>query len=401
MDVFIARQPIFDRRMQIYGYELLYRHSSKNSFEFVDDDVATAEVLYNAFFVVGIEDLTNGTRAFINFSKELIDSNVPLLLPKERIVVEVLERSTATQATVEACKKIRDMGYKLALDDFVSDDNNLPLIEMADIIKVEFSELDINMQRNLIKKYKNRVLFLAEKIETREQYNLALELGYDLFQGFFFSKPSMIRSKEIVPTNAIMLNVINELSKPEPNYKVIAEYIGCDLALSYKLLKLVNSVYMGVGLKIKSIRQAIAFLGVNEMFQWISLIMLKDMLNDENAELIRQSIIRGNLMSSIAQEMGKGELSTEYFLTGLFSLLDVILNRDMESVISGLPLSDIVKDALLGQDNSIKEYLDCIIVHEKADWDTLEQMYPINVIGVKRYMSLYLETLKKIKSYNI
>ena len=162
MDAFIARQPIFDKSMKIYGYELLYRQSGDNFFTGIDDDQATAELIYNAFLVMGLQDLTDGANAFINFSKELIDSDVPFLLPKQNIIVEVLEREKVTSATVEACKRIKAVGYRLALDDFVFDQNNLPLIDMADIIKIEFPAVNRHEQYNLIKRYGTKIKFLAE-----------------------------------------------------------------------------------------------------------------------------------------------------------------------------------------------------------------------------------------------
>jgi c-di-GMP-related signal transduction protein len=175
MNVFIARQPIFDRKNKVYGYELLFRKNNNNYFVPMDDDAATAELIYNSFFVFGIDNLTDGTKAFINCSKGLIDSDFLEVLPKDKIVVEILEREKASRATMEACLRFRSLGYKLALDDFILDEDNLPLVGLTNIIKVDFPDVSCEQQAALINKYKNKVIFLAEKIETRDDYRKAVE----------------------------------------------------------------------------------------------------------------------------------------------------------------------------------------------------------------------------------
>ncbi|MCM1564662.1 MAG: hypothetical protein NC238_01660 [Dehalobacter sp.] len=175
MDVFIARQPIFDRNLHIYGYELLYRQGQDNSFSGIDDNQATVELIYNSFLVFGMHDLTDDTKAFINFSKDLVDSDIPSLLLNHNVVLEILERKEVTQLTVEACKRVRRMGYLVALDDFVFDQSYLPLIETADIIKIEYPAVNEELQRKLIKKFHTKVKFVAEKIETREEFLHAIQ----------------------------------------------------------------------------------------------------------------------------------------------------------------------------------------------------------------------------------
>jgi c-di-GMP-related signal transduction protein len=396
MDAFLARQPIFDRGMKIYGYELLHRRSGDNFFSGIDDDQATAELIYNTFLVMGLQDLTDGTNAFINFSKELIDSNVPFLLPKQNIVVEVLEREKVTPVTVDACKRIKAMGYRLALDDFIFNQNNLPLIEMADIIKIEFPAVSSYEQHGLIQRYGTKVDFLAEKIESREEYKQAVEMGYDLFQGYFFSKPSIIRSKEIMTLNTSLFSVFEELNSPEPSYAVIANILARDLGLSYKLLKLANSVYMGARNKIKSIPHALSFIGINEMYQWISLMLLKDIQNVENAELVKQSLIRGKFMELLAFELYPKAENSEFYFTGIFSSIDVLLNSQMEQVLKGLPLSVNIKNALLGMDNDPRRLLNFVMNWEKAHWEKTVDQYPMR----NKYMDLYIKALKWAKKLN-
>lgn len=400
MNAYIARQPIFDKQLNVYAYELLYRRDNQNCFSGLEDDQATAELIYNSFLVMGLNDLTDGTRAFINFSKELIDSEVPYLLPPTNIVVEVLERNRATQSTVDACKKLRSMGYKIALDDFVLDEQNFPLIELADIIKVEYPAVSHDVQLSLLKKYGSKIQFLAEKIETREDYIIAKDMGYDFFQGYFFSKPAMIGSKEIESLNVNIFHIMEELNHPEPRFDVIAEIIECDLGLSYKLLKLVNSIWYGPKYKIRTIPQVLAYLGTKELYQWFSLMMLKDIQNVENAEMVKMSLIRGKMMELLAVELHEVLDKTECFFIGMFSFIDVLLNKSMSQILSGLPISYNVKQTLLGNDNEYRKLLDCIIVSESSDGYNPHSQYPINIIGAKKYVELYLEALKWAQKLN-
>ncbi len=402
MDFYISRQPIFDSHMNIYGYELLYRQNDKNYFIETDDDTATTELIYNSFLVVGLNDLTDGTKAFINFSKDLINSQVPYLLPKGRVVFEILERMEATQETIETCEKMRALGYELALDDFVMDDSFLPLIDKVDIIKVEYPSVSYSDQRSFIEKLrsKSKVKFLAEKIETREDYQRAVDIGYDYFQGYFFSKPAMVNSKEIAALSLNLFSILERLEKPEPSYPEISDIIQRDLGLTYKLLKLANSVYIGSRYKINSIPQALTYIGIRELRQWISLMLLKEMQNVENAEMIKLSLVRGKLMELIAAEFDCVNNPSEYFFTGMFSFIDVLMNQPMNKLLEGLPFSHDVKQALLGEENALRQLLNSIINCESADWNDEIKLYPLNMLGSTRFIELYMESLKWAKKLN-
>ena len=400
MDVYIARQPIFDRNMGIYGYELLYRKNQNNYFLDMDDDLATAELIYNSFFVFGLKDLVDDSKAFINFSKALIDSDMPYLLPPQSIVVEILEREEVTPTTIEACRKMKSMGYMLALDDFVFDEKYIELIDMADIIKIEFPSVRLDIQRRLINKYKSKITFLAEKVETREEYKQACEMGYKLFQGYFFSKPSIINSKEIGSLNTNLFRIIEELNSIEPSYTIISNIIECDLGISYKLLKLANSAYMRTKNKIQTISQALSYIGINELYQWISIMMVKDFQNIENAELIKISLTRAKFMDLLASELNINENGSEYFFTGIFSNIDILLNKSMDQAINGLPLLNNVKQALLGENNTQRHLLNCVIDFEMANWNKVKDQDLICKIESKKFMALYIESLNWTKKLN-
>ncbi|MDF2613692.1 MAG: diguanylate phosphodiesterase [Clostridia bacterium] len=394
MDVYVARQPIFDRKTDVYGYELLYRRSLNNFYEGLDDNQATAEIINNAFLVMQLSELTSGTKAFINFSEELLENEIPCLLPKEAIVVEILERVEVTPKVISVCKKLKQQGYILALDDFIFNETYLPLIEIADIIKIEFPVLSYVEQYQLIERYKGKVKFLAEKIETREEYEAALNMGYDYFQGYFFSKPVIIKGRAIEGLSTNLIRIINELNHDEPDYQKITEVIEKDLGISYKLLRVANSIFFGSAHKIYSIKQALIRLGTSEIKKWVYLMMLKEIQTIENKELIRTSLVRGKLMELLAFEIGMKQRHLEFFMTGLFSATDVLLDRSMEEIVKELSLTTEVKEALLGRSNKLREILDKVIQHEMFNWREAEGEELLLNVTRERFMRAYLEALK-------
>ncbi len=400
MDVYVARQPIFDHNMQIMGYELLYRRSMNNFYEGIDDSQSTAELINNAYLAMEFSELTNATRAFINFSEDMLLKRVPLLLPKDAIVIEILERVKISDKLINACKELKEQGYMIALDDFVFDESYEPIIELANIIKIEFPVVNRAKQIELIKKYKYKVKFLAEKIETREDYQHAIDMGYDYFQGYFFTKPVIIKGKDIGSLNANLLRIIEELNQEEPEYQKISEIIETDIDLSYKMLKVANTVFYEAKHEIKSIKIALVRFGLKQIKEWIYLMILKDVQRLENKELIKNCLIRAKLMELLSYEIGEEDNNLEYFITGLFSSIDVLLNRCMEEIVDLLPLSEDVRGALLGGDNKIRYALDFVINSEKANWNEIDASATYPNITQKKFIMIYLKSLKWVMKIN-
>lgn len=398
MEVYVGRQPIFDRYNNVLGYELLYRRSMNNFYEGNDANKDTAEVINNAFFVMHFDELTEGTKAFINFTESMIVDNVPMLLPKETLIVEILEQSIITQDLIESCIKLKLNGYKIALDDFVFSEQYIPLLEIVDIVKIEFSRVSLFDQRKLLTQYKDKIKFLAEKVETREEYDLALNMGYDYFQGYFFSKPVIVKGKDIAVLNTNIVRIINELYAEEPEFNRISEIIQADLGLSYKLLKVSNTVYFEAKYEIKSIKQAIVRLGISELKRWFNILLVKDIQIIENKDLIKNSIIRAKFMELIALEIGLEQEYLDYFMVGMFSSIDILLNREMKTIVEELPFTQEVKDALLGNENPINEALNVIVKHEYAQLNELDLEQPIQNISQSRFMDLYIEAITWVKN---
>ncbi len=396
MDVYIARQPIFNRKMKVYGYELLYRKSLNNYFEGGDDDQATTALINNSFLVFGFQELTGQTKGFINFSQNLILNELAYLLPKEQVVIEILERVEPNEKIIEACKKLKEKGYILALDDFVLEQYTkeyLPLIEIADIIKVEFPAIKGDGIQKIIDKFGQKITFLAEKVETREDHQRAMDMGFKLFQGYYFSKPLIENLKEIDALNVNLVRIVNVLNIEPIDYDKIAEIIQQDVGLSYKFLKMSNSVYYGTKYRIKNIKQGLMFMGTDEIRRWVYLMMLRGVQSPENAELVKTSVIRGKMLSLLAKELHTAKES-DYFIGGMFSSVDVLMNTNMEKALVGLPLSQEARDALLGKPNQLRWYLDTVIALERAEWEKLSQAGSYPQVSANRYMTLYLEAIR-------
>ena len=393
MDVFVARQPIFDRKLNVFGYELLYRKSMNNFYEGTDDNQATAELINHAFFSFRFRELTDNTKAFINFSEDLLVKEIPLLLPKDLLVVEILERVNNSEQLLMKCRKLKEEGFLLALDDFVFHESYDSLIQEVGIIKVEYPVIDKQEQRMLLRKYGKKVKFLAEKVETREDFQEAMEMGYDYFQGYFFSKPVMMKEKDIASINGNLIRIIHELQNEEPNYQKITEIIEIDVGLSYKLLRMANSIFFGSMNPIHSIKTALVRLGTTEIRKWIYLMMLKDIQRIENKELIKLSLIRAKMLEIMAQRSGLKNQHLEYFMTGLFSSIDVLLGKPLSEILPDMALTEQITKALLYRDNDMGKALNYILHFEQGDWEYLDT-YDKNILLPKEsFMEIYVEAL--------
>ena len=262
MEVYVARQPVLDKNKRTFGYELLFRGGMTNVFPEIDGDRATSELLSNSFFSIGIEKITGGKKALINFTEELLIRRLPLMFPRDKIMVEVLEDVEPGREVIEACRELVEKGYKMVLDDFFYKPELEPLIALAKIIKVDFIAMPLSEIRNLVVRFAgNGVALLAEKVETHEEFQQALEMGFEYFQGYFFSKPQILKGKDISPSRLTLLQIIAEANKPGFSFDELEKLIRQDVSISYKLLRYINSAYFRRAQEISSMRQAIVLLG--------------------------------------------------------------------------------------------------------------------------------------------
>lgn len=370
MDVFVARQPIFDQKQNVVAYELLFRQGRTNAYDGIDANEATLSVITNGFLEIGMQTLTDGKQAFINFTESLLTSDIVTGLPKDIIVIEILENVEITDEVVAACKKWKALGYVLALDDFEYDPKYKPLFELVDIIKVDFKLTQGYERRKIIKTVNSsHIKFLAEKVETMEEYTNAIKDGYTYFQGYFFSKPVILSAREMPSYKNSYTMLMAELSQPDLNFEKLESIIKRDMSLSYKLLKFINSASFGFKAKVDSIKHALMLLGREQVSKWIYLLALKDMGDRKPDELMRTSVVRAKFGETIAQHVGLGSRSDDVFFMGMMSLIHAITDLPMEKAISQIPISDDIKDALLGKENRFRDIFELILGYEAGNWD--------------------------------
>ena len=371
MDVFIARQPIFDAKQGVYGYELLYRSGLENVYSEADGDKASLSVIGNTLLVIGAKQISEGKRIFVNFTRKLLLEGAATYLPKKIGVVEILEDVEPDDELIEAIKTIRSQGYILALDDFVlrgNEDN--PFLELVDIIKVDLRLTDEQEREAIAKRFPSAgsVKLLAEKTETREEFDNALEMGYSYFQGYFFCKPVILARRDISAHKIHYLRILKEVSADNPSFDTIKKIIEHNPSLAYKLLNYVNSAFFGLRREISSIMHALQILGEAEIKRWVSLAVIMELGNDRPQELLRLCLLRARFSENLASNAGHKRQKSEFFFMGLFSCMDVLLGRPMEEILEDLPIQTSIKEALLGKTNLFKTVLDLGIAYEKADW---------------------------------
>lgn len=397
MNVFIARQPIFDRNLKVYGYEILSRSGAHNAFTGTDGDQASIDVIGNTFLTIGLRRLTGGKRAFINFTRRLFLDQIGLKLPRELTVIEILEDLKPDPQLIEVCSRLRDAGYQLALDDFMARHSQLlPLIKLADIVKVDFMGMPDREKRDIARCIASHgPRLLAEKVETREEFQLALECGYTLFQGFFFSKPEMIPSRDIPGYKLNHLRMLQQLSRRDLHYDALAETIRQDLSLSYKLLNFINSAYFSVRRKVSSVKQAMMLMGEDEIRKWASLVTLTGLGHDKPQELMVTALARANFCESMASRAGLRGREGELHMVGLLSLLDVLVGRPLGEVIETMPLGREIKAALNSEQGPYRRVLDLILLYEKAEWNRLPMIMAELRLGAEQVAGAYLDSLER------
>ena len=366
-DIYIGRQPIFDCDLNVFAYELLFRSGTQNSAGTFDGDQATSQVIVNAFIEIGLDQIVGDARAFINLTRSFVTSNAPLPFPKDRVVLEVLEDIHPDAEVIAGVRNLAAQGYSMALDDFVYDDILKPLIELAQFVKIDLMALSreqLNEHVRLLRSY--NVKLLAEKIETQEEFEHCKSLGFDYFQGYFLSKPNIVQGTQLPPNRLAVLQLLSKLQDPETDTSEIEKLVGQDVALSYKLLRYINSAFFALPKKIDSIRQAVVYLGTQSIKTWVTLLVVAG-LGNKPAELVIQAMQRAKMCELLAQT-AKRKNTEAYFTVGLFSLLEALMDTPLEKILEALPFSEDIRNALLKQEGPYGEALTCVIAYEKGDF---------------------------------
>ncbi|MGE4273506.1 MAG: EAL and HDOD domain-containing protein [Desulfitobacterium sp.] len=396
MDVFVARQPILNPQGKVFAYELLFREGMDNYFKNANGDLATSSVISSSFFLMDINRLTMGKPAFINFTANLLKEGMATLLPKNQVVIEILETVDPDPEIIAACKHLKAQGYQLALDDFIFRPDYRSLIELANIIKVDFQATERMELQALIRRLRElNIQFLAEKVETLEEYEVARTIGYGLFQGYFFSKPSIVQSKDISSSKMNYLRLLQRVHSPFLEVEELERIIKGDVSLTYKLLKFINSSAFGFQSKISSIKQALVLLGPKEVKKWASIIVMGNITDGKPDALAIQSYVRASFSEKLASTVGLIGQGSNAFLLGLFSLIDACLDRPLPEILKDLPIEESVKNALLGRPSRFRNLLDFIIAYEQGNWPVVNRFISEFKIDEEFVPQYYLKALQE------
>ncbi len=394
--VFVARQPIMDLQGEIFGYELLFRAGMENYFPAdTNQDFAASKVLFDAVSLFGLDTLLDGKRGFLNFTRKLILEDAATLFPKEHLVVEVLENVQPDAEILAHCQRLKQTGYTLALDDFVLAPEWQGLAGLADVIKVDVRSTNLQACAEIIRTHARPGLrFLAEKVETQEELHDTQALGFSLFQGYYFSKPVIIQGRDIAGFKLNYLQLMREVFRPDLDLKQMSAIIQRDVALTYKLLRFVNSASFGLVQRIESLNHALTLLGSNEIRKWFALVIIAGMGHDKPQALSNLSLVRGRfceLMAPVAGFKGRG---ADLFLMGMFSLIDAFLDRPMAEVLAPLPLAEDVKKALLGEPNRLHDLLALTLAYEKGAWNRVGELTQALRVPAQTPPLLYFQSVE-------
>jgi EAL and modified HD-GYP domain-containing signal transduction protein len=364
---YVARQPIFDRDEKVFGYELLFRDDMENMFHNVDPDIASRTTL-DSSLLVGLDVLCDGRRAFLNCTRETLIGGLVTLLPSHSTVVEILETVPVDDEVVAACQRLKEAGYLIALDDFVSDDPRESLAEMADILKVDIKLTTLEQRAALVKKHGPwRCRMLAEKVENHAEFVAARDQGFVYFQGYYLRRPEMMTTHD-VPANALnYVRMLQAVSRADLDVPELDKLIKTEASICYRLLRYMNSARFGFKSEIHSVRHALAILGDHEVRRWVRLIATVGAGQDKTSDLVLCALVRARFGELLAPTVRHGE--SDLFLLGLLSMLEVMLEMPMSEILAKIPVDSETKMVLRGEPSELRPLYQLMLAHESGEWE--------------------------------
>ncbi|HVP52522.1 MAG TPA: HDOD domain-containing protein [Terriglobales bacterium] len=368
---YVARQPILTSGESVFGYELLFRDGVADYFSSPDSDAASRSTL-DASLLLGLDVLCDGRYAFINCTRDLLLNDYLTLLPSDRVVAEILETVPADEEVIAACRRLKQAGYMIALDDFVPGDPREPLTRLADIIKVDVRRSSLADSTAIFRQSGERCRLLAEKVETREEFVATRKAGFTYFQGYFFRKPELLRAREIPANRANYLHLLKVTSRAELDPRELEDAIKGEASLCYRLLRYLNSPVFGFPAEIRSIRHALVMLGEREVRRWLRLATTLVASQSGPSDLVLSALVRARFCELLALGMRHG--NSDLFLVGLLSLMDAILGMPMAMVLEGIALDRATRAVLLGQSSPLTPIYDLMLAQENAQWEKVEQL---------------------------
>ncbi|WP_322864475.1 EAL and HDOD domain-containing protein [Aeromonas allosaccharophila] len=365
---YVARQPILDRDLNTHAYELLFRDSLNNVFPSISSQQATSRLVVEQFLQQNIDQLLGGRPCFINFPHSLLLEGLAECLPPEKVVIEILEDSPPDDALLEKVKQLHTLGYQLALDDFTMSPDWERFLPFIHIIKFDLRATSLLQIKVFIQRHQTLGLtYLAEKVEDKAEFERVKQLGIQLFQGFFFSRPEMVKQATMEPAQVVVMQLLNVVNETEPDINKIEQLLGQDISLSLKLLRYVNHLKSHTN-PISSFRQAAIYLGNTQLKRFVSLVAATSAGKGKSAELYQMSMIRARFCELLAHAHAPTQQAQQAFITGLFSLLDVLMEQPMDKLLGTIPLIEDIRLALLERKGNLGFYLAFCEDYENANW---------------------------------
>jgi len=388
----LARQPIFNTEMQVVGYELLCRSSHINQASFINGDAASSQVLLNTFTELSIASVVGKHLAFINFTRNLLETPPPF--DQKQLVIEVLEGQKVDAAMLHSLKVLREHNYTIALDDFVLTPETHSLIPYADIIKLDVLQLSPQEVVNHVKYIRPfGIKLLAEKVETYEMLEFCKSAGFDLFQGYFLARPQIITGRKMSDNKQSVLQLLAALQDPDVTVEKIEKMLARDTVLSFKLLRLVNSAAFGLTRKVDSLKHAVLLLGLNKIKNWVNILAMSN-LGDKPHELSVSALTRARMCELIANQLTDKNKSDGYFTVGLLSTLDAFMDAPMTTLLDSISLSKHINDAILKNMGSEGKVLEITTAYERGNWEKIDWDYLAeNNINAEQLAQIYIDTL--------
>ena len=394
MAFFAARQPILDVDKNVYGYELLFRTGTDNVFPDIDQEKATSKMIEVLQFDLGLDKISSGKFAFINFTEQSILKSYPSLLPKDKVVIEILETVNPTNEIYTEVKRLSEEGYIIALDDFIHSQEWEPFYTLCKIIKVDCLDISEEELKEVVK-LKDRhphIILLAEKVESYAEFTRYIDLGFDLFQGYFFSKPELMKNASMSSSQTLLSSLLSEMAKEEPNVALVTKELETDPSLSFKVLRYTQSPKFNRGGKIKNIRHAVLMLGKAELERVIMLLFAASLGDDKPSELIKLSMHRAKFCENLAMMLPSKEHVSSAFLVGLLSLIDAMLDTNIDELIGQMPLADSIKEPLVKDKGWLAEVILVCEIIEKGEWEKLDSSCHIMKLDYDKVITAYAES---------
>lgn len=376
MDNLVARQPIFDKNLNVFGYEIVSKSGLTNSYGSGDGNHASLSAIRNAFLLLGTKIVAGRKKIFLDLPRPLIVDGVALTLPSEITVINLVVGAATDEALVSACRTLKEAHFSLSLEEesLVGVGASQDILACVDIVRKSFKPVLETNDSARIRHYRGAgKIVLAEGVESREDFEAAHAQGYDLFLGAFFSKPLVIRSREIPGNKLNCMQVLREVNRAELDFADLEKAIKQDTSLCYTLLNYINSAYFGMDESIGSIRHALVLLGEKEVRKWANLILFTFMGFDKPSELIVTSLIRARFCEALGIEMGMEDRASELFLMGMFSMFDALMGRPMAEILDAIHLSREVEKALLYGSDVYGRIFQAVVSYEIGNWGDFAQ----------------------------